>query len=187
MPTSTQIVESRLTQCDPLIALNEMCASGEIVFRRPLTTPEAKVYFGASSHETARFTRMPNNGVAGVKPGSGWTGKVALHKTHEGAGTNRKPIEQYFRAYATARDGFFDWFARVLIPGYPEAVAGAAQGDVERYVRGLHQGWGRGAHYFTGDPGEYTAGIWREIRYLDGLPIDWATLTTPRRVPGGAS
>lgn len=181
------IVESRITTCDPQLALGYLCSAAESAFGRQLTMAEAKIYFGASSHEAARFTRLPNNNPAGLKPGKAWTGDVALHRTHEVKDGVSVPVDAEFRAYPTLQAGFFDCFKSVLIPGYPEAVKGAEMGDPEAYVRGLWQGWGHGAHYFTGSPDDYLAGMWREIRFLDSLAIDWTQMTSARRLPPGGS
>lgn len=181
-------VESKVTSCDPLVALNELCrAFGARFGRKPLEA-EAKILWAGSSHETAKFKRLPNNGVAGVKPGAGWTGDVAVHRTHEIEGGVSTPVDAEFRAYASVYDGFYDWLD-LLKRGYPFALDGAAVGDVTAYVTGLQHGWGHNAHYFTADPSAYLAGVWRNLRELNtDYVVAWADITSnPGPGPEGSN
>lgn len=172
-------VPSRITSCDPLFALGELVRAFEARFGRKPLEAEAKILWAGSSHETGKFKRLPNNGVAGVKPGAGWTGKVAVHRTHEVRDGVSEPVDDEFRAYDTVYDGFYDWF-RLLDEGYPQALRSAEVGSVELYVEGLQQGWGRHAHYFTADPAAYLAGVWRNLRELDSdYVVAWADLLAP--------
>lgn len=169
-------VEGRFTPVDPFVALGALCLAFYLVFGRPPTVSEAKILWAGSSHETGKFARMKNNGVAGVKATPGYKGDVAIYKTTERENGVNVVKDQPFRAYKSPLDGFKDWLD-LLRRLYPAALAAAARGDVEGYVEGLQNGVG-GRKYFTADPEAYTAGVWRNLRELDAAyVIAWADLT----------
>lgn len=175
-------VPAQITSCPPIDALRDLCAAFYALRGRWPTRSEAKVLWAGAAHETADFQRMPNNGVGGVKAGARYAGAVAIHTTHEIVGGVSRQIDQPFRAYASVRAGFFDWLV-LLSTGYSKALAGAAAGDPEAYVRGLQEGWGTHAHYFTASPESYLAGVWARLRAHEALhDVPWDELTT-RRVP----
>jgi hypothetical protein len=174
------VVPAQITSCDPVTALRSFATASYVRSGRSPTRSEALVLLAGAAHETAFFTRLTNNGVAGVKGGAAWTGDVAEHVTHEIEHGERVQKTQLFRAYPSVFAGFVDWL-RLLAEGYPEALKGAAQGDPEKYVAGLLKGWGRGAHYFTADPAEYLAGVWASLRRLEAFPgLPWEQCTSRR-------
>lgn len=177
------VVPTQVTSCTPDEALRSFAKAFFVRSGRAPTQSEAKVLLAGSALETARFQRMTNNGVAGVKASDGWRGDIAEHITHEVIGGERVTKKEPFRAYPTPFAGFVDWL-RLLAEGYPEALKGAAQGDPVAYVYGLQKGWKRNARYFTADTQEYLAGVWACLRWLETLPLPWEECTS-RRVPVG--
>lgn len=170
------VVEGRLTPIDPLVALGALCLAFELVLGRPPTVSEAKILWAMASHESGKFQKMKNNGVAGVKATPGYKGDVAIYKTTERENGVNVVKDQPFRAYASPLDGFKDWLD-LLRRLYPKALEAAARGDVEAFVEGLQNGVG-GRKYFTADPAAYTAGVWRNLRELDtSYVISWADFT----------
>ena len=181
-------VPARITHCHPIEALRDLCVAFFALFGRHPTQSEATVLWAWLGHESGLFKRMVNNGPAGLKRGSKWKGDVAIHRTHEYVKGQKVPKDEPFRAYPTVYDGCYDALS-VLRNGYPEALQGAARGDVEAFVSGLLEGWGRSADYFTAPEPLYRDAVERCLAQLVKLPgIPWAELTS-RRVTeiGGAT
>lgn len=102
--------------------------------------------------ETGRGRSMHGNNFGGLK-GRAPDGGSAVLATREGFGANETRIQSRFRAYDSPEAGARD-YVQTLADRYPEALAAAAKGDADGFVRGLEQ-----RRYFTADPAEYRRGI----------------------------
>jgi hypothetical protein len=107
--------------------------------------------------ETGRGRSMHGNNFGGLK-GVGPEGGSAVLATREGFGSTETRIRSRFRAYETPEAGARD-YVQTLADRYPEALAAAAKGDADGFVRGLEQ-----RRYFTADPAEYRRGIGALLR-----------------------
>jgi len=117
------------------------------------------------AHETGNGASMFNYNFAGIK-GAGPDGLSVAQHTREGFGATERRIVDNFRAYKSAEDGATD-YVQLLSKRFPEAVAGARQGDPNAFVRGLKS---RG--YFTGQESAYLNNVASiASRYL-GQPLE---------------
>ena len=117
------------------------------------------------AHETGNGASMYNYNFAGIK-GAGPGGLSVAQHTREGYGASERRIVDNFRAYSSAEEGATD-YVQLLSRRFPEAVAGAQQGDPNAFVRGLKS---RG--YFTGQESAYLNNVASiASRYL-GQPLD---------------
>jgi len=136
------------------------------------------------AHETGNGASMYNYNFAGIK-GTGPSGLSVAQHTREGYGASERRIVDNFRAYRSAEEGATD-YVQLLKRRFPEAVAGAQQGDPNAFVRGLKS---RG--YFTGQESAYLNNVASiASRYL-GQPLDVGADRPPvldyQRVGGAAS
>jgi len=117
------------------------------------------------AHETGNGASMYNYNFAGIK-GAGPSGLSVAQHTREGYGASERRIVDNFRAYRSAEEGATD-YVQLLSRRFPEAVAGAQQGDPNAFVRGLKS---RG--YFTGEENAYLNNVASiASRYL-GQPLE---------------
>lgn len=162
---------TRATAIEAFGALREACR--RVLGREP-TPNEALVLWAQSAHETAGWTRMPCWNPAGIK--GSYKGAYFEAMTTEGAGAKARRVLQRFRAYPDLPSGMADWLD-VLKRGYPLALKGAAEGDIEAFTNGLLEGWGWSADYFTADPRAYLRATEAHARELGSLPVAWADLS----------
>jgi hypothetical protein len=111
-----------------------------------------------SGLETGNWAKLPNYNFGGIKMTAG-TPYVQAFITPEGAGAAQKLYVLGFAAYQSAADGAAA-YVRVLEARAPWWT-GLQSGDPETYVNALVSI--PGAHYFTGDPTAYLAGIRAKI------------------------
>jgi flagellar protein FlgJ len=105
------------------------------------------------SLETGRGERMYNFNFGGIK-GQGPSGATAHYRTTEIAKDGSElSITDGFRAYRSLQEGASDYLA-TLKSRYPEALAAASRGDVDRFAQALKQ---RG--YFTAHLEDYSAAL----------------------------
>jgi mannosyl-glycoprotein endo-beta-N-acetylglucosaminidase len=124
------------------------------------------------AHETGNGASMFNYNFAGIK-GSGPSGLSVAQHTREGYGDSERRIVDNFRAYRSAEEGATD-YVQLLSKRFPDAVAGARQGDPAAFVRGLKS---RG--YFTGHEGQYLTSVTNiASRYL-GQPLELPSAAPP--------
>ncbi len=169
-------------------ALRAVASAYERLFGRRPTQPELIALAAQSSHETNEWQAIPGYNVAGLKASldgpHDYTELMTTEYVAQPNGT-KKPVKivQRFRSYPDLAAGIYDWLS-LLSRGYPEAMAGAQQGDVEAMVRGLLKGWGRGAHYFTAPLVSYLAAVLARAEQLSHWPIAWADLCAPTEEEG---
>ena len=119
-------------------------------FGREPSIPEEAMLLAQSAHETAQWKKMPGWNWGGLK-GSGNLGTMSA-RTREGSGAG-VTVTDGFRAYTDPLAGALDWLS-LLKRRYGAALAAAASGDVEAFVRGLKK-----VGYFTGDVAPYVASV----------------------------
>ena len=105
------------------------------------------ILVATSAFETGRWKSCWNNNVGNVA----WTGSgdyyQATANPQEGVTSAQAPHK--WRSYPSLSAAMSDWLS-IFAKGYPAALAAAKNGDVDGFMTGLWQGWGRGAHYFQG-------------------------------------
>jgi hypothetical protein len=102
--------------------------------------------------ETGRGDRMHNHNFGGIK-GQGPKGSTATAATSEYANGVEIRIRDQFRAYDSLLEGATDYLT-LMRSRYRDAFAAADRGDVDGFVRALHD---RG--YFTAPKEVYAQGL----------------------------
>lgn len=155
----------------PLEAVRAVLAAYRRLFERSPAWRELLILAAQSSHETGKWRSMPCYNVAGIKASVFGHAPFFEAMTTEHLNGRDVRLTQRFRAYHDLADGVFDWLS-LLHRGYPQALEGAALGDVLEFVEGLWQGWGRGAKYFTAPFQTYSAAVRAHLAWLDSLGLE---------------
>lgn len=109
-----------------------------------------------AAHETAGGRSMYGYNFGGIK-GTAPSGGSANLGTEEVEGSQRRKVQQQFRAYRSPEEGASD-FVNLIRTRYPKAYERAQAGDVAGYARALKEGG-----YYTAPESEYLTGLLRAM------------------------
>ncbi len=122
------------------------------MFGKPAPPRAIAILWAQWALETGRGQSMHGHNFGGLK-GKAPDGGSSVLETREGYGASEQTIRSRFRAYASPEAGARD-YVETLAAKYPRALAGAAAGSPETFVRELER-----ARYFTGDPNAYRRNV----------------------------
>jgi flagellum-specific peptidoglycan hydrolase FlgJ len=118
------------------------------------------ILLAQAGHETADFTRLPQNNFFGMKSSgrnrAAGAGTSNLETT-EGAGYGARRVRQDFATFSSPAAAAADMLS-LLERRYPLALEALQMGDPDAYVAALKDGG-----YFTGDEAGYRNGILRRL------------------------
>ena len=120
-----------------------------------------QVLVAQSAFETGAWKAVWNNNLGNVKY-SGGTDYFQMTAS-EGSGASTTMVASSWRSYPTLATGAAAWLT-FMANNYASALAYAEQGDVTDFVSAL-----KSTGYFTGDLGQYTAGVQAYYSQYSGI------------------
>ena len=168
MGKQVEAVRTSATVFEALAALSD---AHEVIFGERPPLARLLILAAQSALETGRWQKMKNWSVGGVKASASGPYDWAEYPTKEVFNGKEVTLYQPFRAYPSLASGMADWVEFLRQDRFKKALERADAFDARGYAAELKK-----QRYYTGDEGDYAAGVESIAGEFARLPMAWPPL-----------